>query len=315
MAGRLVLGAVLVTLWGGPAWSENGAVQPEADQVAQSQPAATGQSNGVASDGDVLSGGDVPTNEPQLEPIANEGVGSAEGSPPDRNDGRNYAEEDLLVQERMAVATEGLVAPTGRMADLSWWQVIVTGIGTALLLLTLGVTAWAAKAASRAAKAAENVVGVTAEIGERQLRAYVQAETGGAKFSDDEGHLIVKLRNVGQTPAYSLTTDVDAQMFQAPLPDNTQFHGSPRDNKSVETDLTLGAGMSTSIRFALPKAGLPIMKRLMATGVEAHFVIFGQTTYRDVYGKKRATRFCHVYTGPNFNADKGRYYETGNDAN
>ena len=62
-----------------------------------------------------------------------------------------------------------------------------------------------AKQAERSAKAAEDAIGITREMGEAQTRAYLSVISGKAIFKGGiEPELMVKVRNAGSSPAFGV---------------------------------------------------------------------------------------------------------------
>jgi hypothetical protein len=43
-------------------------------------------------------------------------------------------------------------------------------------------------------------------------------------------------------------------------------------------------------------------------------IVFGYVKYRDAFGEKRRTRFCHLYQGPSLSEEFVRYHHLGNSA-
>ena len=92
------------------------------------------------------------------------------------------------------------------MADWAFWMivasvaaVVVTATGVVYVAATLGQT-------RKGVKAAVDVVDVTREMGQRQMRAYVGVTKGRATYDKDTGNLqySVTIENTGQTPAYNV---------------------------------------------------------------------------------------------------------------
>lgn len=151
-AGLPVLGAILVALWVTSAWAQDEAAELIEDApLTESQPGDDGQPGGNPSDE-----GEA-TNTHEQEAVAEENADLTDDGTDDDSP-RNYPEEDLEAQNRMAFATEELVVPTVQMATAAWWQAVVTAVGTVLLLLTLFASTMATKAAGRAADAAAAMV-------------------------------------------------------------------------------------------------------------------------------------------------------------
>lgn len=119
---------------------------------------------------------------------------------------------DLYQQWRMAVGTEA-------MSTASWWQVGISIIGICLIGATLYYTREAAKAAKNALEvtrdtlneaqsttvAAQESVNVTRQIGESELRAYLQLTEfkWAIRPGQEAVTIFAKVSNVGATPAFN----------------------------------------------------------------------------------------------------------------
>lgn len=119
--------------------------------------------------------------------------------------------DDLSAQKGMEAATVSIDAATRDMRDyakyslvLSWISLLVGGLSTILLLLTLRQSIKANKIASISSDAAVNSVAVAQSLGRIQSRPYlgvteaqiVQADGSGSRFN-----VLLTVKNFGSTPA------------------------------------------------------------------------------------------------------------------
>lgn len=116
---------------------------------------------------------------------------------------RRASEQSTEQRElRELAAQEGVNEATARMANYAFWQTILIGIGTALLLYTLHLT-------RQANGAARQAVMVTQRIGEAQTRAYVGISDLEIRFDEDKDiNIRPTFENFGQSPALNLTYSI-----------------------------------------------------------------------------------------------------------
>ena len=131
--------------------------------------------------------------------------------------------EDLRAQQGMARAADELVTLTA-------WQIGVGALGITLLIITLGYTRKATRAATKAAeagqdaaRAAQESVKVVSDTAERQLRAYVSVEDITSHPDLDLWVIQVRWKNTGSTPARKAATRFNWREFSDNIPDNFDF--------------------------------------------------------------------------------------------
>lgn len=138
----------------------------------------------------------------------------------------------------------------------------------------------------------------SALVAVRQLRAYMYGEiVGVATFSPPTNiRVLVEWKNAGPTPAKNFETHGSVFVGQIPLPDDIDFEpGEPKEPVDVgrhgkpavypgtisKSDLVLPPGEQiSSIDIAQLKNGERVL-----------YAVSG-AFYRDVFGRKRITRFC-----------------------
>jgi len=170
---------------------------------------------------------------------------------------------------------------------------IVLGIATAFL--------W---------KATRDLVKGADANAERQLRAYVVIDTCQAvagprpgDFGEEKQRLaagsyaiaIVNYKNTGQTPAYDVRIDGEAELRPWPLEEAelTPSHPTTEDSQAV-----LGRDGSREVHvkeLSLAPLIAPRMEEL-EQGRRA-FVVWGRITYRDIFGKNWHTDFRYFIGG------------------
>ena len=211
----------------------------------------------------------------------------------DKEAAHRKAYRDLAQAIRSANAAEDSVW-------LSYVQTRASIVGAALVLLTLGATAWAAWAAAdaaqiakesavasaKAADAAEAAVVVARSTAESQLRAYVlHHHTRILSLAPPERvRANVTIRNSGQTPAKALemrmaiTVGQKGEQKDFRLPEAIlQSRGSLAADAQVETE-------PTSQRPFLPNEYAAFQAGTLA------IYVFGEVKYQDIFGNTHATK-------------------------
>jgi hypothetical protein len=291
------------------AWAEPPDGQPRSDattQNTQQKPPAGTQP------------GFLPTVQDALQRIARslETANAKEETPEERD----TAKRDLDAQETMAWWSRAVAYVAG-------FEAFITAIGVALVGFTLKYTRDAAEAARDAvdeaikATAAANKQATNAEVAsERELRAYLSVEPVGVYvlIGTDEAIGQVRVNNVGRVPAQNVHVVVHMLLGSSK---NTQIGNRDADIDGVERAIQPGASFRQGSREQYPVNDI-------RQGVWVF--VWGVAYYDDGYGNRRWTRFCHRYNSGSrtryemgmtetgqpalLDADKARYYTTGNDA-
>jgi hypothetical protein len=172
----------------------------------------------------------------------------------------------------------------GGNKPLAIWLVFV---GLVCLLLLLALQAQRAVEKSDAPKSDE------AEI--KRQRAYVLLDSDKILETltvgvGKEPEFMLRVKNVGQTPAYKLGVVHGSASGPWPLPPDTDLTikstGEVRDI-SPPGNVTFWGTNADSKGKAVTQAEFDAFK----TGA-LRFYIFGRITYRDIYGADRYTNFC-----------------------
>ncbi|GEM_PF-6723481 len=168
-----------------------------------------------------------------------------------------------------------------------------------------------ARANQQSARAAD--IAVAAD--QTRLRAYITAEPGRLDDfgvgPDRVGR--VRMKNVGQTPAYDVTMRGNTVLIEYPnIPDPrfyaaALFAGNSSSNDAVMAPGADRVGMTSLSAVSDIQAELVRSQRL-------HLVTIGLVTYRDIFGKTHVSRFCYVYPRAEFGEESARFCSSGNDA-
>lgn len=196
---------------------------------------------------------------------------------------RRHEKEDLVAQQGMNAATQAMNEATQRMASYALWSTIFVGVGTVLLIWTLLLT----RAANKAAVAA---VDATREIGEAQVRAYMQItevwlclEPGSDQHVDKRIRPVIKfmVKNYGQSPARWFRCNFLVRYYP---PIGNLFQGSDGfPGKSWGQDI--GVGEMSKHKSNVGSAPIPeeSLSTLGKQGINVDVVI--RYCFQDVFGK------------------------------
>jgi hypothetical protein len=202
-------------------------------------------------------------------------------SPKDRED------SDLCEQRRMSKAAE----------EAAWWAAFQSKLGVAgfaAVLASLFFTGWAAHAAGRAARAAEDSLKTSRESSEDQIRPYVHVSNAEFMWDSNGVKIVIECSNSGQTPASYF--EVGALSSAVPRGENMLV--------SIPNDLVyrrwsaLGGGNSKTIGLRGEAVGDKIdpyalhAREAMPPEEKAVFYILGRIKYGDVFGSEYETDFA-----------------------
>ncbi|WP_411906306.1 hypothetical protein [Rhizobium mayense] len=170
----------------------------------------------------------------------------------------------------------------------AFWAVIVS-VGS---LLVSGIALYFL---FRSLQQTRSALDLTKNLGQAQARAYVEASDVG--FSDEDGHIVVKFKNSGETPspyvgmglAVILTNEVDmnhALRLRSETPPD-------------KTWAALGAGGSSSGKLT-PRTGFSDAQtwlRKQPLPADARLLVYGTIVYSDEFGEYFKTEFS-FFTHP-----------------
>lgn len=174
------------------------------------------------------------------------------------------------------------------------------------LFLTLGATAWAAFAATKAAVAADNAVVMADDTSKRQLRAYLgMTEVSISGLAPGK---TTKLRyvftNSGQTPAYSVRS-VSMSIITDEAPEDYRFLFSRHPSWPViESESDVGPGGTIRAENVVSREMTQDLVNSIMAGT-LKIVLGGIIIYIDAFGRTRRGVF-RTYVDPAHIKKKGR---------
>lgn len=212
---------------------------------------------------------------------------STEASQPGEQDSRDLQKRDLIAQEGMNRATQSIEDATWLMLWATIASVFFVAIGTFLLVWTLRLT-------REANKAARDAVEVTREIGEAQVRAYVNVERAEVTGLAPNGRLrfYVNFKNTGATPAKNF--QIRSMVGFKPgsikhlkvrgLTEIDSLPGIVASDGSAFIDVTMEQPITDMEYSQIKSAGLGIL-------------IAGFVSYDTVFGQRKRTVFKMTNVG------------------
>lgn len=200
------------------------------------------------------------------------------------------------------------------MAEWAFWMmlssfaaVIVTAVGVVYVALTLKATREAVQEAEVATKAAQDSVEATEKSAVRQLRAYVYVDHATITNLSGKPKIKVKIKNFGQTPAYSMQHWAAVGFQPYPLPENLK---EPEDFIPAPiSDLPPGHDHTSPIPY--DRLFSNDERESLRTGENGIYVV-GRIAYRDVYDEPRITNYCLFIGGPIGLKEQLAAYDYGN---
>lgn len=199
--------------------------------------------------------------------------------------------DDLIAQEGMNAATQSIEAATRDMRDYALYSTIIVGIGTVLLVGTLWLT-WQANRAAVAAVEASNSFNrpwISVDITIRPNTESVQHKgflyPGSASFS-----FIVKMKNVGRSPAYVLLPHLEMMV-------------PPQDAEEVEAGIVRARSMvgRDNLIKEMTKVIFPEMELVEEIGASSRNVEgFSQANDRTPLGVAAYILYGDIYGNANF---------------
>lgn len=211
-------------------------------------------------------------------------------SPQDAKDRRDreqksdqHEADDLAAQRKAADAADSGAATAERQIIPTWIQTGVAIIGTIALLITISYNIKATNAAIRSADLAEKSIAVTRDIGERQVRAYLDVTRMRVFGVEDSGNAkaCFFIKNSGATPAKNVRIKSRLIWLESA---NDKL---PRKAKSKNfSQRTVASG--ETFRTTLINPGKIDLDALRAISQGSIFlVLIVSITYEDVFRKTR----------------------------
>jgi hypothetical protein len=174
--------------------------------------------------------------------------------------------------------------------DAAWWAAFQSKLGVlgfVAVVLSLFFTGWAARAATIAAKAAQDSIKAASDTAERQLRAYLFIVTVTPVVNMDGWHVSLELKNTGQTPANDVAIK-GRYRFAEGVP---VLEYSEKDR--VPGTAVIGPGQIHIAKFRLqwPTPGDTHTTLARCAKDELALIAHGEVAYRDAFGLDRETHF------------------------
>ncbi|MEP6785084.1 MAG: hypothetical protein ABI898_05000 [Sphingomonadales bacterium] len=172
------------------------------------------------------------------------------------NEGQDERHSDLCAQWKAADAAR-------EAADYSFWTLLISAVGTSLLIWTL----WETRETSR-----------------RELRAYLMVDTISASMEDDGFVATLRWLNCGQTPAHIVRVAIKLDIGRvpnfktlSPLQDGSTHLGSGKGFKSIQS--------------------LSVFEFHGHTASDEQIWLYARVTYADIFGRSHKTDVCLQYAG------------------
>lgn len=165
-------------------------------------------------------------------------------------------------------------------------------------------------------RATRDLVNGAEKTAEKQLRAYVMVTPMEPHCVThfDTSHtveLALDVRNVGQTPAYELTTYSWMDIQPYPLPNDFRFSGPSSNSPTSKTTLPPGQ----MVRNTTGSARAPDQGVIDAVlRGELTIFVWGHTDYKDAFGHQRKTNFCFFASPASIRTKRVGYYHEHNDS-
>lgn len=197
---------------------------------------------------------------------------------------QSQLEETLQLQADDLAAQLAANEASQRMADSAGVQTWLIGIGTILLLVTLGLTL-------QANRAAREAVSVTREVGRDQSRAYLSI-TGAYLYLFHGSQITIGIRNIGLTPPRWIEVAGRLKIFN-----NGEEAKFTADGESVETERWHTTVFNEETRFApsfaIPDGytGLHNVCRKLWGSEEAGIAIEGFLRWETLFGEVFESEF------------------------
>lgn len=169
---------------------------------------------------------------------------------------------------------------------LARYSIRITAIEFGALVFSLIFTGWAALAAARAARAADDAIEMTREASVNQLRAYLGIDKMDVVLEVGKHPLVqVHIVNAGQTPARKVISHHHGFPTKDPHKGKVSF-----SDISWRSKLDIGPGRPFTFNIRggdqLTQQGLAALQ-----AKEIYWVVAGFITYRDIWNKTRRTIF------------------------
>jgi hypothetical protein len=168
--------------------------------------------------------------------------------------------------------------------SLNDYGVAITGIATVFLTIITGWLVFVAREQSKTTRA--------------QLRAYIEVKIGKIDFNSTPNattEVILKAKNVGQTPARDTVTESWVDLRPWPHPPGGNWKGPPDPNPVSKNIISPRQARAFKVGTARGLNAAELAE--VAAGNIRRLYIYGSVTYVDVFGEGRVTEFCFAVKG------------------
>ena len=174
-------------------------------------------------------------------------------------------------------------------ANLALWTLLISTIGTGLLVWTL----WETRQTSR-----------------RELRAYLSIAPEPLIGLPDNPNAQICIRNAGTTPAHGARFSLIGRVDDPDLSEQAIEELHKRVAATNDNEMFI-AGQQELFRPLPILDGVDeAMLNACREGIRWLYIV-GRITYTDVFGKERHTWFCHTYFGTNLRPGLYRFGNRG----
>jgi hypothetical protein len=227
-----------------------------------------------------------PTVDPTLQGIVEEV----------RRNERDNATNDQAEQKRQRIlertavwqarAAVSIVLLTVAGLVINYWQSSATSDQYNAMMEANAVAKTAAEAAKQAAEAATNSNRIAEDTASKQLRATVWIDDASFKPSPTADVMVLELRikNYGQTPAYSVIPDVEFAYLKPPF----EFTDPGYRHATPHSMVILGAGGSFTQKWRTTITASEVRK--LKNGA-LQLQIFGSIMYSDAFNRRYTANF------------------------
>jgi hypothetical protein len=205
-------------------------------------------------------------------------------------------------------------APEITYLSIKLGEAVLALVTVWLVLVTRDLVIEARESSERLWKAGEKQRALSEDTAQRQLRAYVIVS--GKDFGVHLGNFesTVRIKNVGQTPAYDLTAIVRTDILPYPLPDDFNFALQRNGIPSVDV-LGPRQRVGNTSCFAEKDTTVEEWREARSEHGNLRIYTYGTVNYRDAFSDKvnRHTNFCYCFA---WDAKRASIetYQTHNDA-
>lgn len=203
--------------------------------------------------------------------------------------------DDKFENQQAARSREKDSLSTYWMMLLTAGMLVIAAVQAWLFLTQLRLMRRSMAVAESAALSAERSVETMQDTAKRQLRAYVSIDRAWIEFPEPGvPRVTVVIKNAGQTPAHNLHHWIHQWIETYPL--RVKLPEPPEG--FVMSASLLGTGATHNMQITSPQ---PIIKSPFFEQIgtpDATIYVYGEVTYRDVFGQKHFLKYRLMHGGP-----------------